>query len=382
MSGLVAASVAAAAVPSTAWARTPVPMAAAATMHTAVAADTTSVLGLEGADGKAAEALTAALRKAFATRGYGGGEELSLAELRLSMGCEGNDLSCLAEGGEALGVQYLVFGALTPSGGEYTVDLQILRVDEAGIFKEVHGTRVDKGDLAPDRIDATATEIVNAMFPSEDDELPDATAGVVPETGPEESVDDKPPRDSPYEWGPYRPRPKWKKVGLGVSAAFMVAGLTTGIVFGLPASQSRRKRGALYDELLTAANNSLTDDNPVNDVNPETVDDLCSDQPGSGGALEEISPEGMGAQTGIRNREVAKVCQKGKGYAIAGTIGWSVFALATASTITFATLMFVRKKGDEGEPPSDDDTVWRRHEIRLGAMPTRNGGMLSGGFRF
>lgn len=383
MSGLVAASMAAAAIPTTASARTPVPMAAVAMTHNAVMADMTSVLGLEGDDTKASDALTAALRKAFANRGYGGGEELSLAELRLSMGCEGNDVACLSEGGDALGVDYLVYGALTPDAGEYRVDLQMLSVSEAGIFKETHGTRLDKADLEPDRIDAVAADLVNAMFPSEDDELPDATAGAVPQTGPDETTPDKPPRDSKYVWGPYRPRPRWKKVGLGISASLLVVGLAAGVAFGVPAFQSQRKRGRLYEDLVSEADKSLMDDNPVNDVNPATVDDLCSRTPGSGGALEEITPEGADAETGIRNGDVARVCQRGTTYATVGTIGWVVFAAATASTIAFTTLMFVRKKdGSEDPAPSDDETVFRRHKVRIGAGPLRRGAALSAGFHF
>src|SRR5688572_7237101 len=50
-----------------------------------------SVLGLESEDAAAGEALTKSLRKAFAKRGLAGGQEMSLSELRLTMGCSGDD---------------------------------------------------------------------------------------------------------------------------------------------------------------------------------------------------------------------------------------------------------------------------------------------------
>src|SRR5688572_11569947 len=94
------------------------------TLGAAVVDAPASVLGLEGSDGKAADALTEALRKAFNARGYGGGEEMSLSELRLTMGCEKNDDACLAQGGESLGVRRLIYGEPKPAGGgDYMLDL-------------------------------------------------------------------------------------------------------------------------------------------------------------------------------------------------------------------------------------------------------------------
>src|SRR5262245_26901882 len=84
---------------------------------TAAADEPASVLGLESDDGNAGEALTKALRKAFAKRGLAGGQEMSLSELRLTMGCSGDDPKCLAEGGKAIEVQRLVYGTLKKTGG-------------------------------------------------------------------------------------------------------------------------------------------------------------------------------------------------------------------------------------------------------------------------
>jgi hypothetical protein len=176
MSVAMAATMAAASLPAAAMARPTVPRPALVATHHAEVFENASVLGLEGEDTKAAETLTAALRKAFAERGYSGGEEISLAELRLSMGCESNEESCLAEGGDALGVSHLIYGSLKGGGPDYELKVTILNVSEGMVERETT-VPVSKKDLAPDRIDAKATDIVNTLLPGEEsDTLPPTTA--------------------------------------------------------------------------------------------------------------------------------------------------------------------------------------------------------------
>jgi hypothetical protein len=385
MSAVMAASIVAASLPASASASAGPGTSLAALTAAAVVAEPASVLGLEGDDGKANDALTRALRKAFAARGYAGGEEISLAELRLSMGCEGNDPACLAEGGDALGVERIVYGSLTPEGGGYSLSLKILNVADADVERETT-VPVEKKDLEPDRIDAAAATIVDSMFPSEgDDELPEATTAVRPgEEGDDAAVDDAPKRESDYEWGAYQPRPRWKKIGLGVSAGLMAVSLAGGIIFGVPALLSTRKKGRLYEDLIKAADASLTDSEAeiaagstpgFNDVDRTIVQEICSDAPGSGGAREQLTPDGPNSQSGVRNRDITKQCTKGETYATIGTASWVTFGVATASTILFTTLMFVHKKG-KGE------SALLRRGVQFGAAPTRHGVVVGGGLRF
>lgn len=343
--------------------------------HTAAPA---SVLGLEGEDGEASKNLTDALRKAFAVRGYGGGEEISLVELRLTFGCENDEPSCLSEGGQALSVDRLVFGYLRPTGdGNYQLELQILDVGGAIIEKQT-STPVKGTDLEPDRIDATATEIVNSLFPEETDSEVIPTPTPLGEEGdpgestdPGETVKDE-PRRSKIKFGLEDNPPRWKKVGLGISIGVAAVGLTAALAFGIPVLRSKNKRGRLYEELVTAAETSLTDNKDLNDVDPTLMEngqaiDLC--------ATARAEPDPVAQPGSVRNGEMTEICDRGDTYEKIANAGWAVFGVGAASTLVFTGLLFVHR-----EKPAA--AAMLRHGLTIGATPVRGGAAVGSSFRF
>jgi hypothetical protein len=97
---------------------TPTPAVAAALQGASAKA---SVLSLEGDDPAKAVGLSKALQSEFTRRGFSGGREMSLAELKLTMGCdEPPSAACLASGGKTLGVDRMIYGTLTKTKGRAT----------------------------------------------------------------------------------------------------------------------------------------------------------------------------------------------------------------------------------------------------------------------
>ena len=331
-----------------------------------------SVLDLDSEDPKAGADLTKALRKAFAARGMSGGEEMSFAEVKLTMGCENDDPKCLAGAGESLGVNRLIYGYLKKSGGEYKVELFVLDVG-AGVIEAETSAPLTGSDLSPKRIDTTATEIVNGLFPEDEDgDIPDVIPVDDTDTTDEGDpvVDDEPKRSSPYVWGPYRPRPKWKWAGFGVGAGLAVLGL---IGTAFTAARLRQPGGFLERELYETAEASLTDGSPGNDINPDEGGDLCRNA--------FMAPEGE--PTKVTNQKVAEVCQKIDGYKTANWISIGVLAVGGVLTIAFTTLLFVHK--DENAATSAKRRRNKRQKrglVRIDAGPTRNGFILGGTGRF
>lgn len=349
------------------------------TVHAAVAVDEpASVLGLESEDGTAGEALTKALRKAFAKRGLSGGQEMSLSELRLTMGCSGDDPKCLAEGGKAIEVRRLVYGSLKKTGGGgYVLQLNMLDVNGSIVEKDIKRP-LSASDLSRDKIEATATAIVAAMLPEETD--PDVVPpdGVTDDTPPEDDgiPDEQPqpkPRDKKYKWGLEKPVPKWKKIGLGVTAGLFIVSLGTAI--GLTVTTQTTMRNKLVD----TANESLTDVYPEghpmegmlntsNDVDPTVVDDICF-------TAREHPPEDTANPDSVRNKNVTEVCNVADGIEKGQYAAWAGTALFGVAAITFTVLLFVKKNDGVA-------AAMRRHGVVLGAMPNRAGGVFTAGFRF
>jgi hypothetical protein len=339
-----------------------------------------SVLGLdgEGKEGnKDANNLTNALRKAFANRGLSGGEEISLEEMRLTMGCSNDEVACLSEGGKTLGVRRLVFGYLEPSGGgSYQLQIQILDV-ESGQIEAKTTVAIAKGDLASGDIDAKATAIVNELMPAEntDSDLPPRADPLMPQTDPqvEEPVDEPPP---PKEGGVYfgleRPTPRWKWAGFGTTLGLTVLAGGTFIGTGVWLTM---KNGGFRRELLDAADASLTDTNPLNNVDstlPEAINlcDYARDRPTN----EAGDPLGQPGQ--VRNSAVVAVCNKGDAIRkvhVATGIGTAVFGVAT---LVFTGLLLIHKR----KPGAN---AMLRHGVHLGMGPTSDGGLtVAGGLRF
>jgi hypothetical protein len=347
-------------------------IALVATRHASAPA---SVLGLDAEDAAAGKALTQALRRAFATRGMSGGEEMSFAEVKLTMGCENDDPKCLAQAGETLGVSRLIYGYLRKSGGgNFKVEVFVLDVGQ-GVIEAETTVPVSSADLSQDRIDDTATEIVNSLYPDEEDgETPTVLPGGETETGEtdEPVVRDKPKRESDYVWGRYKPRPAWKWAGFGVGV-----GLTTlGLVFGVVGWTKIRKGGPLETELFKQADESIGDldmngnPTPGNDIDRTQGGDLC--------ARAEAPPPGEPGK--VTNRDVATVCRQARIWTGITNASWAALVVGGIMTVTFTTLLFVHKGKPKTNARRRDNK--RPHLIGLDAAPARGGMMLTGSGRF
>ncbi len=327
-----------------------------------------SVLGLDSTDNKTGRKLTVALRKAFANRGLAGGEEISLDEMRLTMGCTNDEASCLSEGGKMLGVRRLVFGYLRATNGTYQLDIQILDVD-AGSFQAQESIELTKAQLSADNIDATATDIVNTLMPPEeaDTDLPPRTSPL-PEVEEEEiPAEPDPPREKGIYFGLQKPKtPKWKWAAFGTSLGLtaLAGGTTIGMAVWLTAN-----RGGFRRKLIRLSEESLTDTNDFNDVDPNSGEgaNLCEEaetvQPGPNGP---VVTNGLITQH-CRNAEDVQEAQR-----IVG-ITTAVFGVAT---LAFTAVLLVHKR----KPMAD---AMLRHNVTVGLGPSSDGGIsLGGGLRF
>jgi hypothetical protein len=335
-----------------------------------------TVLGLDGKDASANNNLTNALRKAFANRGISGGEEISLEEMRLTMGCSNDEVSCLTQGGKTLGVRRLVFGYLRPSGGGYTLDIQILDVD-GGRLEAQASVAITKAELAADKIDAKAVAIVSELMPPEsaDSDLPPRPTPL-PKTDTStqrEPMDEPPPpKESNVYFGLEKPTPRWKWGAFGTSLALtlLAGGATVGMGVWLTS-----KNGGFRKKLLDTANASLTDENPLNDVDPSMPEtsNLC-DFARTRPVDENGNPLGMPGQ--VRNSRVVKVCDDAddvRTAQIGAGVGAAVFGVAT---LVFTGVLLIHKR----KPGAD---AMLRRGVRLGVAPTQQGGLsVAGGLRF
>lgn len=338
----------------------PTPVRAAGT-HATTVDGPTSVLGLEGDNEKAAAALTDALRKAFADRGMSGGQEVSLLEIRLTMGCENEEPACLADAGKSLQVRHLVYGHLDKAGKDYRLDICILDVETASVQAQ-STIPIAAADLAPDRIDAQARRIVSSLLPGGEAPAP-ATAPGEAADAETEPVADEPPRrksDSELVWGRHKPTPAWKWAGFGTSLGLAVA--ATGLSIGFFV-----KTKSLEDDVDRLAKDSIQDNNPLNDVHP-TREDRCEF------AAEDNIP-GATDPNAVRNAGITEACDLGRQFAAANTATVVLAGVAGVSTVVFTVLLFVqRKKGQ---------TAWQRRGIHLGGAPTAHGGfVMAGGMKF
>lgn len=328
--------------------------------------DTTTFLGLEGeGEGDRASALSDAIRWDLNQRGRDDGNTMSLAELKLTMGCGENDLPCLAQGGQTLGSGELVFGTLTRSGSTWTVRLQSLNVGLGELNRSVERELSDD-DLKETSLGKTAASLVDALYEigatAADIPPPNETIGPIQAGDTAESQSQR-RSDSALVWGPYSPRPTWKLAGVGVSGALTVAALATAIGTTVAISPN----GSIRKELLAAAGLSLTDDKPGNDISPNNPGDLC--------ALAR-NPPNPDKPDEVTNKPMTEICIKADGVATVATISWVATGVFALSTAAFTTLLFVHKR---------DATVAKliKHGVGLGGAPLREGGfMLGGSLRF
>jgi hypothetical protein len=342
----------------------------AATPGVALAEGKTTFLGLEG-EGDPVAALSDAIRWDLNQRGRDDGNTMSLAELKLTMGCGDEDLACLAQGGQALGSSEFVFGTMTKAGDKWTIELQSLNIATGQLNNQVR-RQVSADELSEASLGKTAAALIDELYKVESDatDTPpvgddgDTTPVIDPETGdviePDVGAVDKPrSADGKLIWGPYKPRPTWKFVGVGVSGGLTLAALGTAIGTTIAISPN----GSVRKDLLSAAENSLTDDKPSNDIDPNTSADLC--------ALARMPPDESMANE-VTNADVTRVCIKADNLATAATISWVATGVFAASTVVFTTLLFVHK---------DKRTAAKllEHDVGFGGAPLRDGGFVLGG---
>lgn len=307
-----------------------------------------SVLTLEGDDPAKVQALSKALQSEFAARGVGGGRDMSLAELKLTMGCdEPPSAACLASGGKTLGVDQMLYGSLTKTkSGGYALILSQMDVGTSSVQKTVN-TELGADALSDAAVQATAKDLVTQMIGPEKQ--------AEPVVAPPPKVEEQPkPAESKLVWGKYD-APKWKKAGLAASAALTVVSL--GVAIGT--YMAIRPGGKLKKDLVQAAKDSETDASGTNDISPYTDKDLCDL------AREQVSG-------GVKNGEMTKICNKADGLASAATAGFIATGIFAASTLVFTTLLFVHK-----DKPGV--AKLQKHGLTLGAMPLRSGGAIVGG---
>ncbi|WP_106087245.1 hypothetical protein [Enhygromyxa salina] len=328
--------------------------------------DKTTFLGLEG-DGELVTSLADAIRWDLNQRGLDDGNTMSLAELKLTMGCGDEDLACFAQGGQTLGSSQLVFGAVRKQGADYVVELQSLNVGTGELNNRIERT-VTPAELGDAQLGATASALIDALYKIEPsvDELPPTDTADDPDTvdDPDATKPTKPPPgDRALIWGAYSPRPAWKWAGVGVSSVLLVGGLGTAI----GATVAISTNGPIRKELITAAENSLTDSKPGNDVDPNSTQDLCE--------LGRRPPD-PSKPNEVTNAEVTRVCIKADNVASVATAGWIATGVFAATTVVFTTLLFVHK---------NDKTVakLRKHKVGFGGAPSAGQGFVVGGsFQF
>ncbi len=327
------------------------------------------VLGLEGEEDKTADVVTGALRKELEGRGDMDEQKMSLLELKLTMGCDGNDPNCLSEGGSTMGVDEMIYGRIDAKGEGYVIKLE--RLDVAG--KKVVGStsmEVTPADIGAGKLDGTAKRLIDGVYGVEPEPEPVVPAGPVVTDGGEE-----PPakgrgnrnkdKDTDEGTGGDGKIPTWKWIGLGVSGGLMAASVGVAAWSTL----SIREGGPIKTELVDAAEASLLDDKDLNDVDPDVVSDLCAT------AREEPNPDEPGA---VRNASMVEICNKGDRRAKVATATWVTTGVFAASTVVFAVLIATDKSRRGGGKNARLD-----RGVRLGVAPTTDGGFfVGGGMRF
>jgi hypothetical protein len=124
--------------------------------------------------------------------------------------------------------------------------------------------------------------------------------------------------------------------------------------------------GPVYQDLVASAEDSLTDDNGLNDISPDSNEDLCS--------LARAEPADFPGT--VTNADMTKICNKAdtlETVSLASWIGTGVFGL---STIAFSVLLFTHK--EEADSASLRGKMIK-HDVSLGYSPRRNGGFMLGG---
>jgi hypothetical protein len=191
---------------------------------------------------------------------------------------------------------------------------------------------------------------------------PEEEPSAVPVPAEQSDGAEPPPKaDGRVVWGVHKPIARWKLAGLGVSGGLFVGSLATAIATSLVI---RNPNGSVYKQLIGAAEDSLKDDKPENDVDPDMSGDLCK-----AARVEPNPDEEPGAVT---NADVTQVCNKADALATTANVTWITTGVFGVATVAFTVLLFAHK-----EKPGA--AALRRHDLQLGAAPLRQGGAMVGG---
>jgi hypothetical protein len=339
-----------------------------------------AVVGLDAEAPEQGAALTRALRRAFAARGLSGGDEVNLSELRLALGCKPATPQCLARGGELLGARRLIYGTLRRAEGQgWALEATLLEVD--GGATATATLWIADADLEPGRVDATAEAVADRLAPDTAiSGRPEASSGEVaaappppPEVEPFEGAEpahegdaEQPDgrSDGKLRWGWVKPQPRWKWAAFGSSLAVTVVfgGATLGMGVWLTS-----RSGGFRKKLTEAAEDSLLDDSPLNDVDPNLPmgTSLC-EYARSRPTNENGEPLGMPGE--VRNSSVTDVCNQGETVRNAEVATGVLTAVGAAATVAFTLVLFTHRE------PARTST-WRRRGLHVGLDPVRGQGL-------
>jgi hypothetical protein len=281
-----------------------------------VAARAVAMAEVQGDGGDVARDLQVAVHRELVVRDLVATDVVSISELRLAMACRRVDDACMAQGGRAMGLQQVVIVTLVRTGAGLRIDAGILDTKSGSRVVEARVPIVASA-LARGSVDATAAALVDQLFPGSKPTAP--TPAPAADVATEILAEPATPTDAPAKGE----IPRWKWIGFGVSAGAMTVFAAT-----LIGVQIRLRRG-LRDDLLAAADDSLADDNPGNDVD-RGAGDLCRNG--------RESPTGDGK---VRNKAVTQVCNRADVYQSVGFTMMGLTAAGLASTIVFAILLAV-----------------------------------------
>jgi hypothetical protein len=263
---------------------------------------------------------------------------------------------------------------MTKSGAGWTVELQSLDIATGKLNNKIE-RQISADDLSEASLGKTAASLIDELYklapapvaPPAGDGSSDAVVTTdengdpISNTDPEDpgSTDEPRSSDGKLIWGAYSPRPAWKFAGLGVSAVLTAGAIGTAIGTTLAIGPN----GSIRKDLLAAAERSLTDSKPSNDVDPNTAGDLCP--------LAQAPPDASKPNE-VTNAEMTRICLKADNLATAATASWIATGVFAASTALFTTLLFVHKDKRAVAKLID-------HDVGLGGAPLQNGGFVFGG---
>ncbi|MEM6993091.1 MAG: hypothetical protein AAF721_21440, partial [Myxococcota bacterium] len=161
-----------------------------------------------------------------------------------------------------------------------------------------------------------------------------------------------------------RPIPRWKRIGLGVSAGVAVATLIPAIGLTISLARSNRDQGIFARNVFEAA--ERTRNTPYALQPNQGVTGLCH----------EAWQTPMGSGGGVYNAEVAQECRKGSFAASFANGLWVTAGFAVVSTAVFTGLLFAKDRRKSARSPL------QRRQVRLGGGIQRGGANVTASGHF